>query len=96
MQKTAQEVAHFVTSHNQKQQHTQCKRQTQKPANRPQEVVHCKPKTTTNKQKQNNTVAQRSTNAKPTEEISAIFSIGYLHNAGDWKTENLVNIKKEK
>jgi hypothetical protein len=49
MQKRAQEVALAVTSHNQKQQQEQCKRQTQTPANRPQEVVHCKPKTTTHK-----------------------------------------------
>jgi hypothetical protein len=51
MQKTAKEVTHFVTSHNQKQQQKQCIRQTQAAANRPREVVHCKPKTTTNKQK---------------------------------------------
>jgi hypothetical protein len=50
MQKTAKEVAHLRISHNQKQQQEQCKRQTQKPANRPPEVVHTAPKTTTNKQ----------------------------------------------
>jgi hypothetical protein len=58
MQNKAGEVTHSVTSHNQKQQHTQCKRQTQKPANRPQEVVHCKPKTTTNRQQNNPTALQ--------------------------------------
>jgi hypothetical protein len=53
MQKTAGEVTHPRTSHNQKQQQEPSKRQTQTAANRPQEVVHCKPKTTTNR-KQNN------------------------------------------
>jgi hypothetical protein len=52
MQKTAEEVTHAVTSHNQKQQHKQRKHQTQTTANHPQEVAHCKPKTTTNKQTQ--------------------------------------------
>jgi hypothetical protein len=51
MQKTAKEVTHPATSHNQKQQHKQSKHKTQTTPNRPQEVVHCKPKTTTNKQK---------------------------------------------
>jgi competence transcription factor ComK len=49
MQGKAGEVTLAVTSHNQKQQHTQCKRQTQTAANRPQEGVHTEPKTTTNK-----------------------------------------------
>jgi hypothetical protein len=45
------EVAHFVTSHNQKQQQKQSNHKTQTAANRPQEVVCTEPKTTTNKQK---------------------------------------------
>jgi hypothetical protein len=49
MQKTTKEVAHPATSHNQKQQHKQCNHKTQKPANRPQEVVYTEPKTTTNR-----------------------------------------------
>jgi hypothetical protein len=52
MQGKAGEVTRAATSHNQKQQHEQCKRQTQTAANRPQEVVCTEPKTTTNKQKQ--------------------------------------------
>jgi hypothetical protein len=51
MQKRAKEVAPSVTSHNQKQQHTQCNHKTQTAANRPQEAVRTEPKTTTNKQK---------------------------------------------
>jgi hypothetical protein len=52
MQGKAGEVMLAVTSHNQKQQHKQRKRQTQTAANRPQEVVCTAPKTTTNRKPQ--------------------------------------------
>jgi hypothetical protein len=61
MQKTAKEVAFNRTSHNQKQQHKQSNHKAQTAANRPQEVVHCKPKTTTNKQKTKVTQNSQST-----------------------------------
>jgi hypothetical protein len=61
MQKTAKEVAHFVTSHNQKQQQEPSKRQTQTAANRPQEVVCTEPKTTTNRIKHNRTTIYPNT-----------------------------------
>jgi hypothetical protein len=50
MQGKAGEVTHSATSHNQKQQHKQRKNKAQAAANRPREVVHTKPKTTTNKE----------------------------------------------
>jgi hypothetical protein len=68
MQEKAGEVTHPRTSHNQKQQQEPSKRQTQKAANRSQEVVCTEPKTTTNKQK--TTLQPNSQPAqKPTEGI---------------------------
>jgi 3-oxoacyl-[acyl-carrier-protein] synthase III len=65
-------VAPSVTSHNQKQQHTQTKHQTQTPPNRRREVVHTAPKTTTNKQK---------TTLQPNTPTNAKIHRAPIHNA---------------